>query len=72
MLSKGKIVVSDRLHAIILGLLMDKPVVALDNVYKKFNHFYDTFLKDYQSEIKLERSFSYDEALVAILKLMKN
>eukprot|EP00835_Amoeboradix_gromovi_P001739 NODE_86_length_22163_cov_0.379442.p2 type:complete len:623 gc:universal NODE_86_length_22163_cov_0.379442:2290-4158(+) len=35
MLCQGRVVLTDRLHATILSLLMDKPVVALENNYKK-------------------------------------
>ena len=66
-LSKGKIVLSDRMHAIILGMLMGKPVVALDNIYDKFGRVYDTFLSNYtNSELKLERVSSFEEAERAI------
>lgn len=39
MLSQGKVVVTDRLHAHILSLLLDIPQVVLDNVYGKVGSF---------------------------------
>jgi exopolysaccharide biosynthesis predicted pyruvyltransferase EpsI len=39
LLSQGKIVVTDRLHAHILSLLLDIPHVALDNTYGKLGSF---------------------------------
>ena len=39
MLSQGRVVVTDRLHAHILSLLLDIPQVALDNVYGKVSGF---------------------------------
>ena len=45
-LSAGKVVVTDRLHAHILCLLMNIPHVLLDNSYGKVNNFVDTWTKD--------------------------
>ncbi len=35
MLCRGRVVVSDRLHASLLALLMGRPFVGLDNIYGK-------------------------------------
>ena len=35
LLSRGRVILTDRLHAAILSLLMDRPVVCLDNIYGK-------------------------------------
>jgi len=45
-LSKGKVVISNRLHAHILCLLMEIPHVLLNNNYGKIKNFYDTWTKD--------------------------
>ncbi len=42
-LSRGKVVISDRLHAHILSVLLGKPNVMLDNSYKKVTSFHDTW-----------------------------
>ena len=42
-LSRGKVIISDRLHAHILSVLMDKPNVILDNTYKKVTSFHSTW-----------------------------
>jgi exopolysaccharide biosynthesis predicted pyruvyltransferase EpsI len=34
-LSQGRIIVTDRLHAAVLAVLIDRPVVCLDNIYGK-------------------------------------
>ena len=42
-LSRGKVIISDRLHAHILSVLMEKPNVILDNTYKKVTSFHSTW-----------------------------
>ncbi len=44
-LSQGKVVITDRLHAHILCLLLGIPHVVLDNNYGKIRSFYDTWMK---------------------------
>jgi exopolysaccharide biosynthesis predicted pyruvyltransferase EpsI len=44
-LGRGKVVVSNRLHAHILSLLMGIPHVLLDNSYGKVKNFYDSWTK---------------------------
>lgn len=43
MISRGKIVVTDRLHAHILCLLLDIPHIVLDNNYGKLSRFHGTW-----------------------------
>ena len=38
MLCRGKVILTDRLHAAILAILMNKPAVALDNSYNKIQN----------------------------------
>ncbi len=45
-MSGYKTVFTTRLHAMILGVLMGKEVVFLNNSYGKLKNFYDTWLKD--------------------------
>ncbi len=45
-LSKGNVVVTDRLHAHILSVLMYKPHVLVDNSYGKLLQFYQAWTKD--------------------------
>jgi pyruvyl transferase EpsO len=45
MLSEGRVVVTDRLHAHILSLLLGIPSVILDNSYGKLRDFYDTWTR---------------------------
>ena len=42
-LSRGKVIISDRLHAHILSVLLGKPNVMLDNSYKKVSSFHMTW-----------------------------
>jgi pyruvyl transferase EpsO len=46
LLSEGEVVVSDRLHGVILGLLAGIPVVAIDNRIGKLSAFIRTWLLD--------------------------
>lgn len=43
MLCRGRIVISDRMHAMILSLLMDKPFVGFNNANKKLEAYRDTW-----------------------------
>mmetsp|Transcript_24611 Transcript_24611/g.40526 ORF Transcript_24611/g.40526 Transcript_24611/m.40526 type:complete len:682 (+) Transcript_24611:63-2108(+) len=45
-LAKGQVVVTDRLHGMILGTLLGRPVVAMDNNYGKLTKYHSTFLSD--------------------------
>ena len=50
-LSRGRVVVTDRLHGFILSTIADKPVIIIDNRIKKISHFVNTWcpgLKNYQ------------------------
>lgn len=42
-LCRGRIVISDRMHAMILSLLMDKPFVGFNNANKKLEAYRDTW-----------------------------
>ena len=46
-LSRGKIVITDRLHGHILSLLLGIPHILLDNNYGKVKSFYETWTKDF-------------------------
>jgi pyruvyl transferase EpsO len=46
LLSKGRVVVTDRLHGHILSTLLDIPHVALDNRYRKIGNFIDAWTAD--------------------------
>lgn len=59
MLSQGEVVVTDRLHAHILALLLDIPHVLLDNSYGKVSGFSDQWTADYDG---LMRATKQDEA----------
>lgn len=46
MLSRGQVVVTDRLHVHILSILLKKPHVLIDNNYGKLKVFYQTWTAD--------------------------
>lgn len=48
-----KKIYTTRLHAMILGILLNKEVVFLDNSYGKLRNYYNTWLKDCDNVIEL-------------------
>ncbi len=64
-LSRGKIVVTDRLHAHILCILLDIPHVVLDNSYGKITTFIDAWTKT--SRFRLARDLDTAAELAAEL-----
>lgn len=48
MLSSGKIVITDRLHAHILSMLLDIPHIAMDNNYGKISNYVHAWDEDYE------------------------
>ena len=56
MLSTGGLVVTDRLHAHILSLLLDIPHVLLDNSYGKVAGFADQWTGDYAGLMRATKS----------------
>lgn len=64
MLSAGELVVTDRLHAHILSLLLDIPHVLLDNSYGKVAGFADQWTGDYAGLMRAAtRAEAFDTAL---------
>lgn len=47
LLSKGRVVITDRLHAHILSILMNKPHVVIDNIYGKISNYYHSWTLNY-------------------------
>lgn len=60
LLGQGNVVVTDRLHAIILSWLGGTPVFFVDNNYNKLSNFINTWLKDSSG---LVRCSSFEAAL---------
>jgi PST family polysaccharide transporter len=48
MLSQGNVVITDRLHAHILSLLLDLPHITLDNSYGKVSGYVDAWTRGYR------------------------
>lgn len=59
LLSQGRAVVTDRLHAHILSLLLDVPHVVLDNSYGKVSRFVAEWTRDYRG---LQRADDFGDA----------
>ena len=51
LLSRGRIVISDRLHVHILCILMNKPHLLIDNTYGKISNFYHSWTFTHSSVI---------------------
>ena len=60
LLSQGKVVISDRLHAHIISTLLDLPHVVLDNSYGKLSGFISAWTSDFAG---LRRAATMDEAI---------
>lgn len=60
LLGQGHVVVTDRLHAIILSWLGGTPVFYVDNSYNKLSNFLNTWLKDSPG---LTRCATFEDAL---------
>lgn len=60
-LSQGEIIVTDRLHAMLIGLQLGRPVVAVDNNNQKLSKYADTWFGQAQPEIRFAKTF--DEAI---------
>ena len=60
LLSRGEQLISDRLHAHILGLMLDIPQILLENNYGKINRFMDTWRSDW---VGVRRASDFEQAL---------
>lgn len=67
LLSRGRVVITDRLHGHILSLLLDIPHVALDNTYGKLGGFIEAWTGDYKN---LLRARNTPEALKQAARLL--
>lgn len=64
-LSRGRVVITDRLHGHILSLMMGVPNILLDNNYGKVRSFYDTWTRRAElSKWATDPSQALDEARV--------
>lgn len=68
LLSRGRLVITDRLHAHILSSLMGIPHVALDNSYGKISSYINAWTHDYAG---LEVSSSMDGAVGKARRLLE-
>ncbi|MGU3410354.1 polysaccharide pyruvyl transferase family protein [Microbacterium sp. M1A1_1b] len=55
-LSQGETIVTDRLHAMLLGLQMGRRVVATDNSYGKLSAYAETWLTGFGSQLDLREA----------------
>lgn len=66
-LSRGRVVITDRLHAHIVSLLLDIPNVTLDNSYGKLGSFIEAWTKDYNG---LRRAANVETAVNGARELL--
>ena len=64
LLSRGEQLISDRLHAHILGTMLDIPQIMLENNYGKINRFIDTWRTDW---VGVRRASDFEHALKLLL-----
>lgn len=57
-LSKGETIVTDRLHAMLIGLQMGRRIIAIDNNNKKLSHYADTWFGDVQPNVRFAKTMS--------------
>lgn len=69
LLQSGKVLLTDRLHAAILGGLLGIPVVAMDNAYGKVSSIYADYLHKLDN---VKFASSKDEALLLINDLVSS
>jgi len=63
LLSAGEVVVTDRLHAMILALQMGRPVVALDNSNSKLSRYADAWFEKAQPDLRFASTAEEAERL---------
>jgi len=68
LLSKGKVVITNRLHGHILSVLLGVPHVVIDNSYGKIGAFYERWTKQLSF---VERADSLDEAIERANRMRK-
>ncbi len=56
-LSQGEVIVTDRLHAMLIGLQLGRPVIAIDNNNQKLTKYADTWFGHTQPNIRFAKSF---------------
>jgi pyruvyl transferase EpsO len=66
-LSRYPVWVTSRMHGAILGLLLEKPVFALDNSYGKLSSYFEAW-KEWISPISLVKSSDEAESLVSFIE----
>ena len=68
-LSQGKIVITDRLHAHLMSILLTKPSVVVNSKTLKQKHYHETWLKSIKTSVFVE---SVDEAFKIGRTLLNN
>ncbi|MBF4566963.1 polysaccharide pyruvyl transferase family protein [Plantibacter sp. VKM Ac-2876] len=56
LIARGEVVVTDRLHAMLIGLQMGRRVVALDNNNRKLSNYAETWFGDLQPRLRFEHT----------------
>ena len=73
-LSQGRVIVADRLHAVILATLMEKPHVYLDNSYKKIANVRTSAFGKYpecsEENLRAAAAHSLEESIVKAMEML--
>jgi exopolysaccharide biosynthesis predicted pyruvyltransferase EpsI len=57
-LSRGEIIVTDRLHAMLIGLQMGRSVIAIDNNNRKLSKYAETWFGATSPDVRFAKSFA--------------
>ena len=68
LLARGRVVVTDRLHGVVIALLMGIPVIAVDTTNRKVSSFINTWLPG-APEVRLAES--HEQALLEARRLLQ-
>lgn len=64
LLSRGEIIITDRLHAMLLGLQMGRSVVAIDNSNRKLTKYAETWFNASSPDVQFASSFVEAQRIV--------
>lgn len=68
-IKSSKLVVTDRLHGMILSIITNVPVIALNSLDGKVKKSYDTWFKNYKNVFFLERSSELEDLVDRVLSV---
>lgn len=63
-LSRGETIITDRLHAMLIGLQMGRKVIAIDNNNRKLTSYADTWFGETNPDVRFAKSFNEAKELL--------